>query len=459
LNEKPSTLLRAFACAALLGALFATPAGAAEWKSVELGHPEAHLNGVSCPAPNLCFAVGTTSTFTVSTSPAGGAADWVTTSRPQLGRADGDLRGIDCPSPALCVAIESSGAILTTTRAIDGASAWTTIQVPGSERLSDVSCPRVSRCVAVGDGGLVVTSSNPTAGAAAWSVGRIAPTLPLQRVSCSTVALSCVATAGSALVSTTDLTAGAGGWELEGAAAAGDALNGVDCLSDSFCAIGGFGEALTTTNPTGPLAAWTAAPVPTRFQLLGVDCLSAGRCVATSDNGEVFASSGPQGWLRGRFTGERSGGLYDVSCPSEELCVAVGETAQIASSTNPFAVPAGPGPGAGPARPRTVVFGKRNRRLRLKGGKERAGIRFHFTANGPFTGFQCKLDRGPFRRCKDPKSYALALGRHLFKVRAVGPGGVDRSPGRIRVRVIEAQTPQRGAGPARRGAARPLVIP
>ena len=450
LKKNTIALLRAFSCAALLGALYATPAGAAEWKSVELGLPEAHLHGVSCPATSLCFAVGTTSTFAVSTSPAGGAADWVTTSRPQLGRADGELRGIDCPSPALCVAIESSGAILTTTRPIGGAGAWTTIQVPGSDRLSDVSCPRVSRCVAVGDGGLVVTSSNPTAGAAAWTVGRIAPTLPLYRVACS-MALSCVATGGSALVSTTDMTAGAAGWELEGVAPAGDPLNSVDCPSDSFCAIGGAGDALTTTNPTGPLAGWTAAPVPTGFQLLGVDCLSAGRCVVASDNGEVFASSGPQSWVKGRFSGERAGGLYDVSCPSEELCVAVGESAKIASSTNPFAVPAGPGAGYGkPARPRTVVFGKHNRRLRLKAHKKTAGIRFHFTANGQHTGFQCKLDRRPFRRCKDPKSYALALGRHLFKVRAVGPGGVDRSPGKIRVRVIQAHPPLRdpGAGPA-----------
>jgi hypothetical protein len=443
LKKKSVTLLRTFACAAMLGALFATPAGAADWKTVKLGLPEAHLNGISCPAANLCVAVGTNSTFAVSTTPAGEAADWVTTSRPQLGRGDGDLRGVECPSPALCFAIESSGAILTTTRPLSGASAWTTLQIPGAEGLFDISCPRASRCVAVGDGGLVVTSSNPTAGSTAWTVGRIAPTVPLFRVACASGALSCVATAGTALVSTTDLTAEAAGWELEGETA-GSPLNGVDCPSESFCAIGGAGNALTTTNPTGPLAGWTAAPVPTGFQLLGIDCRYAGRCVATSDNGEVFASSVPQSWVRGRFSGERPGGLYDVSCPSEELCVAVGETAQVASSTNPFAIPPGPGPGAGlPARPRTVVFGKHNRRLRLKGNKEKAGIRFHFTANGKYTGFQCKLDRGPFRRCKDPKSYALALGRHLFKVRAIGPGGVDRSPGKIRVRVIKAQTRQR----------------
>jgi hypothetical protein len=167
--------------------------------------------------------------------------------------------------------------------------------------------------------------------------------------------------------------------------------------------------------------------------------------VASTDGGELFAMSSPGPWVEGRLVSGRPGGLYDVSCPSLELCVAVGEAAQIASSTDPFAAPAAPAAEeARPKPPRTVVFGKHSRRLRLRNGKQTAGIRFHFTANGIFTGFACRIDRRPYRRCADPKSYSLALGAHVFKVRAIGPGGIDRTPGVIRVRVIEAH--RRGGG-------------
>jgi len=451
LKEKSIALLRALACAAILTALFAPSAAAGDWKVVSLGTPESHLHGVSCPTPNLCVAVGSPATYAVSSQPAGGAFAWTTSGHPQTGRADGYLRGVDCPSPSLCVAVEAAGTILTTTAPLAGADAWTEAPIPGGPLLTDISCPRTSRCVAVGEEGMVVTSDNPTAGPGAWTVERMAAPLPLSRVSCSAMNLACVATAGSAIVSTTNMMAGAASWELEGETAPSNQLNAVDCPTETFCAIGGTGWALTTASPTGPISGWTAASLPTGFQLLGIDCQSSGACLATTYNGEVFAAGSPAAaWVPGRFPGQPASGLFDVSCPSFDLCVAVGESSQVASSTDPFAVPAQAPPAepARPPRPRTVIFGKHFRRLRLKGGKRKAGIRFHFTANGRFTGFQCKLDSQPFRRCNDAKSYALGLGRHVFKVRAVGPGGVDRSPGMIRVRVIEAQTPQ--PGPQRR---------
>jgi hypothetical protein len=437
-----TTLLRTIACAAGLLALLAAPAAAADWDVFDVGASASHLNSVSCPALELCVAVGTNSTFAVSSRPAGGAAAWRTSDRPQSGRADGYLRGVDCPSRSLCVAVESTGAILTTTEPMAGIGAWTTTRIPGVEGLNDVACTRASRCVAVGDGGLVVTSADPAAGAGAWSAGLMAPPLPLHQVACPPVGVSCVAIAGSSIAGTTDLMAGAAGWELKGGSPRGEALGSVDCPSEAFCAIGVAGGVLTTAAPTGLSSGWARSPISSGFQVLGIDCAAAGLCAAGTDNGEAFASSGPGGsWIEGRLSGARPGGFYDVSCPSLELCVAVGEAGQVASSTNPFAVPAQPAVEAPrPKRPRTVVFGKHFRRLRLRGGKKRAGIRFHFTANGQFTGFRCKLDRRPYRRCRDPKSYALGLGSHVFRVRAFGPGGADRTPEVVRVKVIAAHT-------------------
>jgi hypothetical protein len=40
-------------------------------------------------------------------------------------------------------------------------------------------------------------------------------------------------------------------------------------------------------------------------------------------------------------------------------------------------------------------------------------------------GFVCKLDRRPLKRCRSPKRYRhIGLGRHVFRVRAIGWTGL-----------------------------------
>jgi WD40-like Beta Propeller Repeat len=58
---------------------------------------------------------------------------------------------------------------------------------------------------------------------------------------------------------------------------------------------------------------------------------------------------------------------------------------------------------------------------------------FRFTAGGLVRGYECALRRGHgrarFAACRSPRSYArLRPGRYTFQVRALGPGGRDRSP-------------------------------
>jgi hypothetical protein len=58
---------------------------------------------------------------------------------------------------------------------------------------------------------------------------------------------------------------------------------------------------------------------------------------------------------------------------------------------------------------------------------------FKFRAGGRATRFQCELRHGHhnpgFTTCRSPKTYKhLKHGNYLFMVRAVGPGGKDRSP-------------------------------
>jgi hypothetical protein len=62
---------------------------------------------------------------------------------------------------------------------------------------------------------------------------------------------------------------------------------------------------------------------------------------------------------------------------------------------------------------------------------------FRFSAIGVASGFQCMLDRRVWSPCKSPKTYrGLAVGRHVFRVRAVSPSGaVDLTPAKHRFRV------------------------
>ena len=65
-----------------------------------------------------------------------------------------------------------------------------------------------------------------------------------------------------------------------------------------------------------------------------------------------------------------------------------------------------------------------------------AGFRFTQRGGGPDAVFECRLDRGKWRRCGSPDRVHLGHGRHLFEVRAVAGGVADPSPASARIRVV-----------------------
>jgi hypothetical protein len=72
---------------------------------------------------------------------------------------------------------------------------------------------------------------------------------------------------------------------------------------------------------------------------------------------------------------------------------------------------------------------------------------FLFKATGDFTGFQCALVRKPTRKgvktpspkyskCGSSKTFKhLKAGKYEFYVRAIGPGGVDKSPATYKFKI------------------------
>ena len=61
---------------------------------------------------------------------------------------------------------------------------------------------------------------------------------------------------------------------------------------------------------------------------------------------------------------------------------------------------------------------------------------FRFYSRTKHRGFECKRDGGRYRRCHSPLRYWVPHGRHVLRVRAIGPTGL-RGPAAIkRFRVL-----------------------
>src|SRR2546423_298807 len=106
------------------------------------------LDGVACPRPSTCVAVGEGGTILRSTD---GGSTW----RRQPSATTSELDGVACLSPSTCVAVGLGGTIL---RSTDGGSTWRR-QSSGTS-LSRVACPRLSTCRAAGGRGKIVRSTD-----------------------------------------------------------------------------------------------------------------------------------------------------------------------------------------------------------------------------------------------------------------------------------------------------------
>jgi hypothetical protein len=53
-------------------------------------------------------------------------------------------------------------------------------------------------------------------------------------------------------------------------------------------------------------------------------------------------------------------------------------------------------------------------------GKAKVRFRFYAAKHASVRGYVCKLDDRRFKPCESPKAYRVGVGKHLFKVRAVG---------------------------------------
>jgi hypothetical protein len=444
---------------AVLSAVSTASAYASPWKGFQLAGAadQAFMLGVSCPTESLCVAGGTDNLIASSTDPAGGVAAWSygyagEGPRPQTesGPADrsGQIQAVSCPSASFCVAVTSLGRIYSTTRPTSPPPSWRVTQIEAEGinlHLHGVSCPTVSLCVAVSggrnDNGKVLTSTNPGGGAATWQVVQLDKSLDLRGVSCGSPSFCVAVDEEGRIVTSTNPTGDATAWNVIGAPAGPASLHGISCVAVVLCVTGNLnGNLLSSTDPAGGLSSWKAIDGGGSVLITGASCPAATRCVVVDNNGDVLTSTDPTGgrsaWSLTNLIPYKPAAKFELegnaffgaSCPSSSLCVLTGARGQIFASTSPFAKPPAPGKPKrprGPKRPkaRIATILLLHDREQLQRGEGRA--MFRFFARGRVRAFLCRLDGRPLKRCRSPKRYGVGVGRHVFRVRAVGRTGLE----------------------------------
>jgi hypothetical protein len=454
---------------AAVGVLGVAHAAASGWQlqahlRVEGVREHATLFAISCPSKAFCVAVGENDAVATSSNPDGGQAAWKVVQPEGAAGTDcrknaapscqppnrRDLRSVSCPSPQLCVAVSFEGYVYSSTDPGRSGGDWQVVDADGPGRdshLMSVSCPTSSMCVAVsGDretAGKVLSTTNPTGPASAWHEVQLDESLKFTGVSCGAPRF-CVAIAekGRLLVSTNP-TGGASAWREVGTPGGPGDLKGVSCLAALLCVAGNSGgNLLTSTNPDGPASSWQEADGGGSVQITGVSCVASLQCAAVDNNGFALTTDDPTvgrgGWSRISVlpfsdpeteSGQPLNALFGVSCASSSFCALAGADGRIYTNDEPFAKPSGGGPGSGngkarrPRRPR-VTISEAHAGYVVPDAHTKSGVFFRFHANGQAKGFICSRDGHPFKPCHSPVRYKVAVGRHVFKVRAIGTTGL-----------------------------------
>ena len=334
------------------------------------------LDGVSCPSVHRCIAVGSagaTGDVGDGPPPQDAVVERWEGSRWALQRVrlapgvsgERGLAAVSCRSPRACTAVGSAGlGARPLVERFEG-NTWTPqSDAAGSTggELNGVACQKAAVCIAVGGtfaGGVLNTSSAGRTLAEqltgdAWSVQRAAVTATaagtLSSVSC-TSASACTAVGQSendagAVVPVAERWNGLS-WSLEvpqdppqvGVAPPSDGaqLSSVSCVGDTFCmAVGnrmfqGYGD----DNAFAEMwdgASWTMLPVPQPtslpVSLASVSCASVTDCIAVGPVTELAERAMVERWDGTSWVADGSlssaSGLYGVSCPVANDCVAVG---------------------------------------------------------------------------------------------------------------------------------------
>ena len=310
---------------------------------------------VTVTTPGGTSAISTADQFTYATR-----REWTIFPTPSLGAPEHRLAGISCVSVRFCVAVGHSG-VASAEALIEmwNGGAWSTGAAPptatsmSATELRAVSCVSANFCVAVGrwhEEGPSPDSSGPRAlidvwNGTSWSqhMGAIKGEPDDDRVTLNGV--SCVSSSFCLVVGSFGNgppETAVGTWNGEtwkylprpGALGFPNELTGVSCVSPTFCmAVGSADEGFKAVGK--PVTqSWNGSevsvvPSPIRGSgpdvLNGVSCVSAGDCVAVGvAEGPLVENWNGSSWSIAKGSHPEGMEANAVSCPSAGSCAAVG---------------------------------------------------------------------------------------------------------------------------------------
>ncbi|MGX1160760.1 myo-inositol-hexaphosphate 3-phosphohydrolase [Pseudarthrobacter sp. SLBN-100] len=147
----------------------------------------------------------------------------------------------------------------------------------------------------------------------------------------------------------------------------------------------------------------------------------------------------PQGFFITQDTSNDTGNQNFKLVPWQSIAAAYAPALLVDAAYDPRKIGAAGGggdPGPDTAQPNTSITGGPS------GTSSSTSAEFTFTATEPGT-FECALDGGAFEGCTSPKNYAdLAVGSHVFAVRATDAAGNSDPTPAERTWVIDTSAPQ-----------------
>jgi streptogramin lyase len=243
------------------------------------------------------------------------------------------LNAVSCtPASTRCVLSDSAGkALYSTSVSSSAAATWSTWSGPVSGTSKAIACPTTGLCVLADNGSVYYASAL----GGTWTLA-FAPSYGVIALSCASASF-CIDGQGENSGYIRYSTAPAStSWNavLIGTGS----VNGVACLSSSFCAAvesNGYFRAATSTTQieTGP---WTSTDVDGTTALNGVACTSTTWCIGVDTAGNVLdlSLSGTGAATVSKHNIDGTTSLTAVSCSGTVTCVAVDSAGKIFASQN-----------------------------------------------------------------------------------------------------------------------------
>jgi photosystem II stability/assembly factor-like uncharacterized protein len=208
-----------------------------------------------------------------------------------------------------------------------GYGTWRTETIPSTANLTGVNCPTTSTCFATADDSTIL-STNDHGGT--WNVQYGGVQVVYAGVGCAT-ATACFAVGANGVITSTSN--GGAAWTRPLPVGPTTRVRGLSCPTATDC-YAAAGNTLLVTHDGG--SSWTAKTLSTTDQFGAISCPTINICVAVGWPGAIsMTTDGGTTWpLQTNIMYGTDNTWLGVSCPSSTTCVAVGTQGFVTTTTN-----------------------------------------------------------------------------------------------------------------------------